>query len=79
MNETNKNKLKELEEALSQMGSGLDAVDKTGSWSHFRKHEKRSQELIDALPTKIQKKLSSTHPSIHNWYHIQKEVQKLRK
>ena len=77
MQEKEKHTLKELSYALSQMGSGLDAVDRTGSWSHFTEYKKKSQSLIDSLPHKMQNQLSSNTPNLNNWWQLQKEVQKM--
>ena len=70
--------LKELERSLSNMGSGLDAIDKTGSDSYYREHRKKSQQLIASLPEKIKKTLSSTEADMHNWHRLQKEIQNIR-
>ena len=77
MNKNTDKTLKNLERSLSKIGSGLDAIDKTGSDSYYREHKEKSQQLIASLPENIQKKLSSTEPDMHNWHRLQKEIQNI--
>ena len=78
MSDTEK-KLQKLEATLSKMGSGLDAIDKTGDWTYFSEHKKQSKELIDSLPKKVREKLTSSNPNMHNWIQLREEVRKLKK
>ena len=73
-----KKKLQALDTSLSKIGSGLDAIDKTGDNSYYLTHQKQSQKLLDSLPKEVQKKLSSSKPGMHNWYKLQAEVRKLQ-
>ena len=73
-----KKKLQALDTSLSKIGSGLDAIDKTGDDSYFSTHKKQSQRLLDSLPKEMQEKLSSSKPGMHNWHKLRAEVRKLQ-
>ena len=74
MNEEMEKQLYKIAYALLQMGSGLDAVDKTGNWGYFYKYQKECLVLLDTRPRKYTSKLSSTKPTLHNWFTLRKEV-----
>ena len=75
--EVNK-KLQQLTSALDKIGSGLDAIDKTGNWDYYTENQKKCRDLIDTLPKEIKKKLSSLKPDMHNCYRLKEDLKNIQ-
>ena len=72
-----KKRLKELAYNLRQVGSGLDAVDKTGSWSHYKTHVSLSESGIKALPPALQDELATRQVDMNNWSRLEGIVNRI--
>ena len=74
MSKKNQKQLRELAKHLQEVGSGLDCVDKTGSWSHYDQHKKKSEDIIANLPSDIRQEIEAEPIGPTSWSHIRSKV-----
>ena len=71
--------LRALEVALKELGSGLDAIDKSGDWSYYEAAQKEVDRLLSQLPNQVRSKLPTRNPGMTDWSSFLREVQALRR
>ena len=74
MLEKHQEQLRELAKHLREVGSGLDCVDKTGSWAHYDQHKKKAEDIIATLPPDLRQKVQSEPIGPISWNHIRSKV-----